>query len=65
MILSLTTMDHQEAVPRPPYQHAQAKQSPALHINTVTLVKTLHLLTLCRLAVHMAHRHSTTGGTPF
>jgi len=28
----------------------------ALHINAVTLVTTLHLLTLCRLAVRLAHR---------
>ena len=43
-------------IPPPSYQRAQAKQSPALHINALTLVTTLHLLTLCRLAVHLAHR---------
>jgi hypothetical protein len=53
---SLTVMDNQTAVPPPSYQRAQAKQKPALHINALTLVTTLHLLTLCRLAVNMAHR---------
>src|SRR5437879_1841801 len=44
-----------EQVPAPPpsYRRAQAKQGPALHINAVT---TLHLLTLCRVAVRLAHR---------
>jgi hypothetical protein len=34
----------------------QAKQGPDLHINALMLVSTLHLLTLCRLAVRLAHR---------
>ena len=55
-MMSLTVVDHQAAVPPPSYQRAQAKQSPALHINALTLVTTLHLLLLCRLAVRMAHR---------
>ena len=55
--MSLTVMDNQAAVPPPSYHREQAKQSPALHINALTLVTTLHLLTLCRLAVHIAHRH--------
>ena len=46
----------QAPVPPPSYQRAQAKQSAALHINALTLVTTLHLLKLCRLAVQMAHR---------
>ena len=49
-------MQEQAPVPPPAYQRAQAKQGPALHINAVTLVTTLHLLTLCRLAVRLAHR---------
>lgn len=28
----------------------------AVHIDALTLVNTLHLLTLCRLAVRLAHR---------
>lgn len=55
-MMSLTVVDHQAAVPPPSYQRAQAKQSPALHINALALVTTLHLLMLCRLAVRMAHR---------
>src|SRR5207302_2475821 len=38
------------------YQRAQARQGPALQINALTLITTLHLLTLCRLAVRLAHR---------
>src|SRR5436305_9608571 len=55
-MMSLTVVDHQAAVPPPSYQRAQAKQSPALHINALALVTTLHLLMLCRLAVRLAHR---------
>jgi hypothetical protein len=33
----------------------QAKQGPALSMNALTLVSTLHLLTLCRLGVRLAH----------
>jgi hypothetical protein len=54
--MSVTVVDHQAAVPPPSYQRAQAKQGPALHINALTLVTTLHLLLLCRLAVRLAHR---------
>jgi transposase len=46
----------QAAVPPPSFQRAQARQSRALHIDALTLVKTLHLLILCRLAVRLAHR---------
>ena len=34
----------------------QARLECSLHIDTPTLVNTLHLLTLCRLAVRLAHR---------
>lgn len=53
---SLTVVDNQAAVPPPSYQREQAKQKPALHINALTIVTTLHLLLLCRLAVRLAHR---------
>ncbi len=43
-------------VPPPAYHRAQARLGPALHIDALTLVNTLHLLTLCRLAVRLAHR---------
>ncbi len=46
----------QAPVPPPSYQRMQAKQGPTLHINALMLVTTLHLLTLCRLAVRLAHR---------
>jgi hypothetical protein len=60
----------QAAVPPPSYQRAQAKQKAALHIKAVTLVTTLHLLPLCRLAVQLAHRRcppplpAAPGGAP-
>ena len=44
------------AVPPPSYQRALAKRPLALHITALALVTTLHLLELCRLAVHLAHR---------
>ena len=40
-MMSLTVVDHQAAVPPPSYQRAQAKQSPALHMNALALVTTL------------------------
>ncbi len=46
-------INHQAPIPPPSYQRAQAK---ALHITALMLVTHLHLLTLCRLAVRLAHR---------
>jgi len=43
-------------VPPPAYQRALTKRGPALHIDALTLVTRLHLLTLCRLAVQQAQR---------
>jgi hypothetical protein len=51
-----TVVNEQAPVPPPSYQRAQAKQGSALHMNAFTLVTTLHLLQLCRMAVHTAHR---------
>ncbi len=45
----------QAPIPPPSYQRAQARLGPALHIDALTLVTTLQLLTLCRLAVRLAH----------
>jgi len=65
-----TVVEEQAPVPPPCYQRMQAKQEPALHINALTLVTTLHLLTICRLAVRLAHRRcpsplpASPGGTP-
>ncbi len=44
------------AVPPPSYQRALQKHPAALHVTALTLVTTLHLLALCRLAVQLAHR---------
>jgi hypothetical protein len=46
----------QAPVPPPSYQRAQARLSSALHLDALTLVTTLHLLTLCRMALCLAHR---------
>jgi transposase len=51
-----TTVHAQLPVPPPAYHRAQARLGPALHIDALTLVNTLHLLTLCRLAVRLAHQ---------
>jgi hypothetical protein len=51
-----TVVKEQAPVPPPFYQRAQAKLGPALHLDALTLVTTFHLLTLCRLAVRLAHR---------
>src|SRR5256885_3985246 len=65
-----TVVKEQAPIPPPSYQRAQARQGPALHIDALTLVTTLHLLTLCRLAVSLAHRRcppplpAGPGGSP-
>ncbi len=41
-------------VPPPAYYRAQLKRRPTLHLDALTLVTRLHLLALCRLAVHLA-----------
>src|SRR5260370_13101184 len=51
-----TVVAEQAPVPPPAYHRAQARLSRALHIDALTLVTTLHLLALCRLAVRLAHR---------
>src|SRR6266581_7019600 len=54
--MMLPIVKEQAPVPPPSFQRAQARLSRALHIDALTLVTTLHLLTLCRLAVRLAHR---------
>ena len=49
-------LNEQAPVPPPAYHRAQARLGRALHLDALTLVRTLHLLTLCRLAVRLAHR---------
>src|SRR3984893_15748430 len=51
-----TIVKEQAPVPPPCYQRAQARRKPALHLDALTVVTMLHLLTLCRLAVRLAHR---------
>src|SRR2546428_9073606 len=47
---------NQAPVPPPAYHRMQAQLGATLPIDALTLVTTLHLLTLCRLAVRLAHR---------
>src|SRR5437660_9192325 len=54
--MMLPIVKEQAPVPPPSFQRAQAQLRRALHIDALTLVTTLHLLTLCRLAVRLAHR---------
>jgi hypothetical protein len=48
-----TIVNEAAPVPPPAYHRAQAKIGPALHIDALTLVKTLHLLALCYLSLYM------------
>src|SRR5205809_5661573 len=54
--MMLPIVKAQAPVPPPSFQRGQAQRSRALHIDALTLVTTLHLLALCRLAVRLAHR---------
>ena len=54
-LLMLTLVKEQAPVPPPCYQRAQARLKPALHLDALTLVRTLHLLALCHFAVRVAH----------
>jgi hypothetical protein len=47
-------LDTQAPVPPPPYHRAQVGRRPALRLDALTLVRRLHLLALCRLAVAYA-----------
>src|SRR5207248_11045542 len=55
-----TTYNEHAPIPPPSYSRrevqAQAQRARALHINALSLIQTLHLLALCRLAVQLAHR---------
>ena len=50
-----TIINEAAPVAPPAYHRAQVRLGPALHIDALTLVNTLHLLALCRLAVPLAH----------
>jgi len=43
-------------VPPPAYNRAQAQRRAALHVDALTMVRQLHLLALCQLAVRLARR---------
>src|SRR5690349_17094329 len=55
-----TIVSEQAPIPPPSYHRrefqAQAQRARPLHINALNLIKTLHLLALCCLAVQLAHR---------
>jgi hypothetical protein len=52
-------------VPPPSYHRALAKRAASLQINALTLVTTLHLLALCRLAVQAAPRSGIVSARMF
>lgn len=54
-----TVVQEQAPIPLPSYQRAQARLGPALHIDALTLVRTLHLLT-----VMMSCQAANTSSTP-
>ncbi len=68
-MVAMIVEDH-TPIPPPAYHRAQARQGSPLHIDALTLVRTLHLLALCRLAVRLAHRRcppplpAAPGGAP-
>ena len=49
-------LTNQAPVPPPAYHRMQGRLGSNIHIDALTLVTTLQLLTLCRLAVRVAHR---------
>ena len=51
-----TRVTEQAVVPPPAYHRMQARLGANVHIDALTLVSTLHLLRLCRLAVSLANR---------
>ena len=63
-------LESQAPVPPPAYHRMQARLGAALHVDALTLVTSLHLLALCRLAVRLAHRRcppplsAGSGGAP-
>jgi hypothetical protein len=61
----MPTICTEQASVRPPSYHrrevqAQARRARALHVNALSLIETLHLLALCRLAVQLAHQRCAT-----
>src|SRR5260370_23715292 len=54
---TMLAASYKPPAPVPPlaYRRAGAERRPALHLDALTLVRRLHLLALCRLAVRYAH----------
>ncbi len=63
-------LESQAPVPPPAYHRRQARLGAALHIDALTLITSLHLLALCRLAVRLSHHRcppplpAGPGGSP-
>ena len=51
-----TPVSGQTPIPPPAYHRASSRLGADLHLDALILVRTLHLLALCRLAVRLAHR---------
>jgi len=47
-------VESQAPIPPPAYHRAQSRGKGALHVDALTLVRCLHLLAVCRLAVRLA-----------
>jgi len=47
-------------IPPPAYHRMQHKRRTTVHLDALTLVTRLHLLSLCRLAVHLGQRRCLT-----
>jgi hypothetical protein len=54
-LMMLTLVKKQAPVPPPCYQRAQAQLRPALYLDALTLVRTLHLLAVCHFAFRVGH----------
>jgi Transposase DDE domain len=68
--MSPTVVNEAAPVPPPAYHRMQARLGPERPFDALTLVNMVHLLTLCRLAVRLAHRRCSPplpagpGGAP-
>ncbi len=57
-----TLMEEQAPAAPPAYHRVQARLGSPVRINALMFVITLHLLTLCRLAVQLTHRRCPPPG---
>jgi hypothetical protein len=56
-----TSRDDTAPVPPPAYHRNTCGLRPALHVDALSLVTRLHLLTLSRLAVHLSRQRCPSG----